>query len=755
MRARVAAVLASLAALVAGAVSLAWVVPLPERLATPGSPTLRYADGTVAHVYLAPDGRWRVPASLDHIDPAYVDALTTYEDRRFWWHPGVDPVAIGRAAWSDLRAGAVVSGGSTITMQLVRIVEPRPRTVASKIVESLRALQLELRLSKRDILEAYLTFAPYGRNVEGVETASLAYFGHTAQRLEPSEIAVLLAVPQDPNARWPRPDHAPALATARERVARRVGLVDATKADVPVVSHPMPREAAHLASWLAGRARREGDLVTHLDRGVQGVAERILASERARFADQGIHNGAIVVIEHATGNVVGLVGGFDFWDEANGGQIAAFDEPRSPGSALKPFIYATAIDAGLVLPDQLVEDVPMRWGSYAPENFDGRFSGVVRAEDALSRSLNLPFVAMLARLGVEPLLGELRRLGAHHLDESPGHYGLSVAAGGIELTPLELTGLYAALAQDGSPRLPAIVGDAPEPGPSVFSPGSAFLTRRALALRDRPDFPARRVLGGLPAAIHWKTGTSYGWRDAWALGSGATYTVGIWLGNLDGTGSPHLIGGEAAGPLLFDVLEGLGELGRDASSRPPFDLAPVEVCALSGRPPGAACDERKRVLARVERTPTEPCPFHQTIELDDVTGLRVGPACRAGRATHTETSVVWPANVRRWLEGRAAEGAPPWVPGCAVDAGRVTIVSPGAGRDVVLIPGVRASDQEIPLEADGEGTLAWFVDGALVGSAPAGERVWWTPSEGEHAIAVMDDAGTTAKRILRVTCPTR
>lgn len=755
MRRRVATAVTALVAVLAATLSLAWIVPLPERLATPGSPTLRYADGTVAHVYLAPDGRWRVPARLDQVDPAYLDALTAYEDQRFWWHPGVDPVAIVRAALSDLRAGAVVSGGSTITMQLVRIVEPRPRTLASKIVEGVRAAQLELRMSKPEILEAYLTFAPYGRNVEGVETASLAYFGHTAERLEPSEIAVLLAVPQDPTHRWPRPDHAAALAAARDRVATRIGLVDATRADVPVESHAMPREAAHLAAWLAGRARREGDVVTHLDRGVQGIAERILASERARFDDEGIHNGAIVVIEHATGNVVGLVGGFDFWDAEHGGQIAAFDEPRSPGSALKPFIYATAIDGALVLPDQLVEDVPMRWGSYAPENFDGRFSGVVRAEDALSRSLNLPFIALLARVGVEPLLGELRRLGAHHLDERPGHYGLSVAAGGIELTPLEMTGLYAALAEDGVPRPPIVIGAAPESGPAAFSSGAAFLTRRALSLRDRPDFPTRRVVGGLSPAIHWKTGTSYGWRDAWALGSGATYTVGVWLGNLDGAGSQHLIGGEAAGPLLFDVLEALGELGRDASARPPPDLAPVEVCALSGRVPGPSCPERKYVLARTERTPTEPCPYHQSIELDDASGLRVGPACRAGRSTHTETTVVWPANVRRWLEGRATDGPPAWVPGCAVDAGRVTIVSPGEGRDVVLIPGVSPTDQEVPLEADGDGTLTWFVDGALVGAAVAGERVWWTPSEGEHAVAVMDDAGTTAKRNLRVRRATR
>ncbi len=758
----------------------AWRVPLPERLSAPASVVMEYRDGTPAHVFLAPDERWRIPTRLERVDPDYVDALLALEDKRFFHHPGVDPLAVLRAAVRNVVTGRRVSGASTLTMQLVRVLEPRPRTFMSKVIESFRAVQLELRLSKREVLAAYLQFVPYGRNVEGVEAAALAYFGHTAAHLSPAEIATLLAVPQNPNRRFPSAQNAERLRAARDGVARRLLDADAlprgpesARASPETVLHevrqtavpadlvPFPREAPHAAVWLRAQWPRLARLPTTLDAGTQRMVERLMRDAAVGLAPRGIHNGTAVVVDRQRAEVLALVGNFDFFDEKHGGQIVGFATPRSPGSALKPLLYALGIDLGLVGPEQLVADVPTAYGGYAPRNFDGRFQGLVRLEYALSQSLNMPFVRLLERVGVERFLGALRAAGVSSLVQEPGYYGLSAAVGGIELTPLELAGVYVALAGDGrAPALQLLVDDARagEP-PEVLSPGAAWLTRQALSLRDRPDFPERRRLTGMPARVHWKTGTSFGHRDAWAAGSGPRHTAVVWLGNFDHTPSVHLVGADAAGPVLFDILEGVGPRGHaqpDAPVDPPEDLAVVEVCAYSGHLPTDACVQRKHVYARRSAVPTARCPYHQHVEVDVATGLAVGPTCRAGRKTETRVYVTWPATIRRWLQEqhRRLPEPPAAALGCEPGGARAapSIVSPAPGQVAILIPGVPTSQQEVPLEAEAshERSLTWFVDGALLGTARADERMWWTPSVGTHEILVTDDRGLSAKQTLVV-----
>ncbi|MFY0574248.1 penicillin-binding transpeptidase domain-containing protein [Cystobacter fuscus] len=313
------------------------------------------------------------------------------------------------------------------------------------------------------------------------------------------------------------------------------------------------------------RAQRPGQLVlrTTLDAGSQRLTERVMREAAPGLRAQAIHNGAAVVVDRERAEVVALVGSLDFFDTAHGGQIPGFATARSPGSALKPFIYALAIDEGLAGPEQRVADIPAAYGTYAPRNFDGKFQGLVRLESALSQSLNLPFVKLLQQLGVERFLGTLRLAGVTSLNPEPGHYGLSASVGGIELTPLEVAGLYLALAENGRARpLRVLAEDAPGEAQELFSRGAAWLTRRALSLKDRPDFPARRQLTGLPSQVHWKTGTSFGHRDAWAAGSGPRHTAVVWTGNFDNSPSVHLVGAETSGPLLFDILEGLAPRGR-------------------------------------------------------------------------------------------------------------------------------------------------------------------------------------------------
>lgn len=761
-------------ALLLAVLGAALVVPLPARRGD-WSVAVEYRDGTPAYMFLSHDDKWRLPASLAEIDPAFVAALVALEDKRFWHHDGVDPIAIARAAVSDAVHARRVSGGSTLTMQLARLLEPRPRTVPAKLADMFRAVQLDLRLSKAEIVTQYLSLTPYGGNLEGVEAAAWSYFGHAARHLTPLEIATLLAVPQGPTRFAPRPGNVLRLRARRDAILTkliaagvfgapdsidaRTALADAEATQPPDRLRRMPRQAAHAAVMLRRQHRGELRIRSTLDAGAQALAEREIALRRGELRAKGITSAAIVAVDHRSREVVALVGSLDFLDAAHGGQIAMFARPRSPGSTLKPLLYALAVDRGLALPEYLVPDVPTQYGTYRPRNFDGDWSGLVTLRDALSRSLNLPFIDLLDRLGIESFVGELARMGVAPGRTAPGQYGLSMIVGGIELTPLELAGLYATLAEDGGYRPLRLVAGVPgagdAPAQPVFGPGAAWLTRQALALKDRPDFPRRRDVAGVPAAIHWKTGTSFGFRDAWAVGSGPAYTAVVWTGNVDNTPSAELVGSEAAGPLLFDVLEGLAGARRELPP-PPDDLTDVEICAYSGHIAGDACPLRIKARAPLHAVPTEPCPYHQAYDVDQATGHAVLPACRKpGRTYDRRSFTVLPSSVVAWLAGRhrALPETPVFDDDCAAEVASAPPVmrTPGEGQVVTLIPGVPADRQLVPLSATTRAAhLTWFVDGALVGSAASDERVYWTPVAGTHDIVVADDAGRKARRAIAV-----
>lgn len=532
--------------------------PPPLHRASDLSTEVLARDGSLLRPFTNSKGRWRLAMDLDRLDPRYVELLLAYEDRRFWHHAGVDPLALTRAAWQLATSGRVVSGGSTITMQLARLIEPRPRTFAAKLHQIRRAIQIERRLSKREILEFYLTLAPYGGNIEGLRAASLAWFGRGIGHLPPAEAALLVALPQSPEAR--RPDRRPAAArAARDRVldrAAEAGILSLAEIDRAkarsTASHrrPMPALAAHLTADLAAGATPGTRIASHLDRPLQGALEAIARNHASQLGRRG--SVAILVAEHDTGRVRAHVGAPDAFDAARFGPIDMTGAVRSPGSALKPFIYGLAFEAGLAHPETLIEDRPTDFSGYAPRNFDNEWRGTVSMREALSMSLNIPAVNVLETVGPERFLARLARGGAKAIVPDETAPGLAVALGGVGLTLADLVRLYGGLARAGAPMALVSSGETPTKAKGagaapLLSPVSAWYVTDILTATPPPE-------AAIPGRIAYKTGTSFGYRDAWAIGFDGDHVIGVWAGRPDGSPVAGLSGHTSAAPILFEAF---------------------------------------------------------------------------------------------------------------------------------------------------------------------------------------------------------
>ena len=557
---------AALAALVAGsaaAISLA-SYPAPE----PGragllSTLVNDRDGRLLRPFAASDGAWRLPVTRAEVDPRFVKFLTAYEDKRFFSHPGVDPLAAVRAAMQAVRHGGVVSGGSTLTMQVARLLNPdRSKTLIRKWREAGAALALERKVGKEGVLDLYLRLAPYGGNLEGARAASLAFFGKEPARLSIAEAALLVAIPQSPETR--RPDRDPAAAKrARDRVLDRLaaaGAISQAEAiyardePVPDGRRDFPNLAAHASEAAAKRAGQGGVARLTIRRDLQRALED-LARDRARSLGPGL-SVAILVADHRTGAIEASVGSADYFDATRAGSLDQTRAIRSPGSALKPFIYALAFENGIAAPATLIEDRPSRFGDYAPRNFDEGFHGTVSAAQALALSLNIPAVALLDAVGPARFAARLKAAGgplALPAGETPG---LAVALGGAGIRLTELATLYAGLARGGATIPLALdpenLADPASPGRRLCDPLAAAAVAQALLKSPPPE----AALGG---RLAFKTGTSYGYRDAWAVGFDGRRVVAVWAGRPDGASSAGLVGRDAAAPILFDAFARIGE----------------------------------------------------------------------------------------------------------------------------------------------------------------------------------------------------
>ncbi|HEY1613896.1 MAG TPA: penicillin-binding protein 1C [Rhizomicrobium sp.] len=570
------------------------------------SPEVVDRHGSLLRPFLSKDGYWRLKTRVRDVNPRYLALLKAYEDRRFDDHLGVDPLAILRAAFQYVRAGRIVSGGSTLTMQAARLLEPRPRGLVTKIFQMVRAVQLEERYSKDDILSIYLTLAPFSGNLEGVRAASLAWFGKEPRALDLSEAALLVALPQSP-ARL-RPDrHARVAMRGRDKVLARMvdaGVVRAGDAalaareGVASVRRPMPLAAPHLAQRLVGAVAHAGVITTTLDAGLQSAMERLALREKSYLTDRS--SLALVVVENATRNVLAYVGGVDYW--GGSGQVDLAARPRSPGSALKPFIYGLAFDDLILHPESMMEDAPTAFGDYAPKDFEGTFQGAVTARDALRMSLNVPAVMVLDRIGPLRFSLALENAGARlafpSRDAVPS---LPIALGGLGITLKDLAMLYVAIPNGGEVRpLRFVAGMPPGASHRIFGPVAAWYLRDILLGATLPDGWAMGQGLAREHAVAFKTGTSFGYRDAWSVGFSNDYTVGVWVGRADGAPSADRIGREAAAPVLLQAFQLLPP-DRNAPPRPPAGVLLAR--STDALPPGL------RVFTR-ENQPAQPQPIN-------------------------------------------------------------------------------------------------------------------------------------------------
>jgi penicillin-binding protein 1C len=565
-------------AAIAGA--LAWIhalgpAPLGQELEF--STLVLDREDRLLRTYATSEGRWRLPVAVGEVDRRYLDALIAYEDRRFRSHPGVDPLALARAGLQFVRNGRIVSGGSTLSMQVARLMEPRAeRSVLAKLRQVVRAVQLERALGKDEILRLYLNLAPFGGNLEGVRAASLAYFGKEPRRLSLGEIGLLVALPQAPEAR--RPDRfAAAAQRARERVLGRLGAAGVLPLDEvaqanaepgPSVRRSMPALAPHSADAAVAAAPERRLHRLTMD-GVLQASLEDLARERARALGPDV-SVAIVAVDNASGEVLARIASADYLDAGRAGQVDMTQALRSPGSTLKPFIYGLGFEDGVIHPETLIEDRPVRYGRYAPENFDLTFQGTVTVRKALQLSLNVPAVAVLDVVRASRLAARLGQAGAPLVLPQGEVPGLAMGLGGVGVRLVDLTVLYAGLARLGT-TLPPVERRAEAPSPPVprrlMDPLAAWYVADVLLGTPPPENAARGRLA-------FKTGTSYGYRDAWAIGFDGRRTVGVWVGRPDGAPVPGLTGRTAAAPLLFDAFARMG--------RPPAALPPPPKGVLAG-----------------------------------------------------------------------------------------------------------------------------------------------------------------------------
>lgn len=705
---------------------------------------------------IAPDGQWRFPA-CDTVPEKFAVCLTEFEDRYFRYHWGVNPFAVGRALLHNIRAKRVISGGSTLTMQTIRLSRGEKRTMGEKFVEALLATRLEFRFSKAKIMSLYASHAPFGGNVVGLEAASWRYFGHASDQLSWAQAATLAVLPNAPSMIHLSKNR-DALLKKRNRLLYRLyqrNILDdidyelAISESLPSAPLPLPQIAPHLVSYFH-QTRKGESIVSSIDKELQIRVEYLLERWNAEFVRSDIRNMAAIVIDVRTNRVIAYCGNVGFRDDQSGNQVDIVRSPRSTGSILKPLLYYASLQEGVILPNTLLADIPLNINGFSPQNFNMQYDGAVPASEAIARSLNIPSVLLLRQYGVPKFYDLMKKAGLSTLTKSSDHYGLSLILGGAEATLWDISSVYADMARclvglDKTSSSLWAEGEQKRFRP-VFQPGAIWQTLDAIKEVDRPEEIDWRMIPSMQT-IAWKTGTSYGFRDAWAVGVTPRYVVGVWVGNASGEGKPGLTGARTAGPVMFDIFNVLPS--ANWFDRPAGDFVEVEVCRRSGHLKGRFCDEVDTLLICPNGHKTTPCPYHVPVNVSADEHYRVHEHCMGEEAIVQKSWFVLPPAWEWFYKQHHPEykTLPPFKTGCGDDLQLpMQFIYPQRNTRIVLPKQMDGSRGEITVElahSSSNATVFWHIDEEYITSTQDFHKISLSPSAGSHSITVVDNEGHT------------
>lgn len=740
------------------------------------STVLNDKDGNLIGAKIAKDGQWRFP-TIDSVPIYFEEAILTFEDKRFRHHLGVDFLALGRAIVQNIKAGRVESGASTLTMQVVRLSRKgKPRNVYQKLIEITLALRMEFSYSKEDILKLYASHAPFGGNVVGLETASWRYFKKAPEKLTIAESAMLAVLPNAPSLihlsknrqklkdKRDRLLHSMMEAGIISEVDYELSLLE----EIPASPYPLPSLASHLLEF--SNRQYPGEIIkSTLDREVQNILIDVGNYHHTVNKQSDIHNMAILVLDTKTGNTLGYLGNAPGSDQESA--VDMIQAKRSSGSVLKPFLYAYMLDEGKILPHSLVKDIPTQIQGFSPKNYNRKHSGATPADIALAKSLNVPAVLSLQRYGVQPFIHRLNELGLSSINKSAEHYGLSLILGGGEVSLWELCGAYASMGRivmrfnsDNSkyskadihpPTLFAsLYPESDDYNAPFLSAGSIYSTFRAMLQVIRPDEEGEWEQFESSRPIAWKTGTSYGHRDAWAIGVSPNYTIGVWVGNANGEGKHGLIGVSKAGPVLFDVLNRLPY--SSFFKEPVDDLIPLQTCKISGNLASQHCDIIDTIYSVKQGQNAEVCSYHKLIHLDS-NGQRVSSKCESPSKMHHVNWFELPPSMAYYYRQNHPEyqKSPHFRLDCLQEASHelMSFLYPSEKSKIYLpldIDGQRESAIFKATHQDPESTLYWHLDQEYLGYTEDIHTMNIHTSQGEHTVTIIDPLGNRISQVFEI-----
>lgn len=734
---------------------------LPNRLFNvPYSTVVTDRNGELLGARIAPDGQWRFPPR--HTTPDKVkQCFIEFEDHHFYHHWGVNPLSVGRAMYQNLKEKRIVSGGSTLTMQTIRLARNESRTFGEKFIEMIWATRLEFRYSKEEILSLYASHAPFGGNVVGLDAAAWRYFGHPAEELSWAEAAMLAVLPNSPSMIHLSKGRN-ALFLKRNRLLKRLhqkGVLNASAYELaiseplPGEPHPLPQTAPYLVSYFY-KEKKNTSTVSTVDKGIQIQIEEMAERWNNEFSRSDIRNLAILVVDISTNQVVAYCGNVNFQKKQTGSQVDVIRAPRSTGSILKPFLYYAMLQEGELLPHTLLPDIPININGFTPQNFSLQFEGAVPASEAIARSLNIPVVTMLQRHGVPKFYNFLKQIGLTTLKKSSSHYGLSLILGGAEATLWEVTTAYANMGRSlrDLPNQELILSLSEEEKTragnqtEVWEAAAVWQTFDALKEVNRPEEIDWKTIPSMQT-IAWKTGTSYGFRDAWAVGVTPRYAVGVWVGNATGEGKPGLVGARTAGPVLFDVFNMLPS--SQWFERPTGKLIDAEVCRQSGHLKGRFCEETDTLLILPAGLKTEACPYHHPVHLSADETQRIYENCANMEPTIRKSWFTLPPVWEWYYKQHHPEykPLPPFKPGCGEDALQpMQFIYPPMNARIALPKQLDGSKGQMTVElahSHPNAMIYWHLDNTYLTQTQDFHKLSLQPAPGKHSLTAVDDEGNT------------